>query len=133
MDGTVEAGYTHRVAISNHRLVAVTDDSVSFRWKDYRHGDQIRTLRLDVDERPGSDFFPVYNEGRDTSSSAFPTLQNRECGSEVHATTQVLVNAVNATSAGTVPCPRTTRSDWYRGPVKSAPSWNQHTAGRGFE
>jgi hypothetical protein len=38
------------VAISNHRLVAVTDDTVSFRWKDYRHGSQIRTLTLDVDE-----------------------------------------------------------------------------------
>ena len=32
------ARYTHRVAISNHRLVAVTNDTVSFRWKDYRHG-----------------------------------------------------------------------------------------------
>jgi len=28
--------YTHRVAISNHRLVAADDGSVSFRWKDYR-------------------------------------------------------------------------------------------------
>jgi hypothetical protein len=44
------ARYTHRVAISNHRLVAVTDNTVSFRWKDYRHGSQIRTLTLDVDE-----------------------------------------------------------------------------------
>jgi Putative transposase len=44
------ARYTHRVAISNHRLVAVTDDTVSFRWKDYRHGSQIRTLTLDTDE-----------------------------------------------------------------------------------
>jgi hypothetical protein len=44
------ARYTHRVAISNHRLVAVTDDTVSFRWKDYRHGSQLRTLTLDVDE-----------------------------------------------------------------------------------
>jgi hypothetical protein len=44
------ARYTHRVAISNHRLVAVSDDSVSFRWKDYRHGSQMRTLTLDVDE-----------------------------------------------------------------------------------
>jgi hypothetical protein len=44
------ARYTHRVAISNHRLVAVTGDTVSFRWKDYRHGSQIRTLTLDVDE-----------------------------------------------------------------------------------
>jgi hypothetical protein len=44
------ARYTHRVAISNHRLVAVTDDTVSFRWKDYRHGNQIRTLTLDADD-----------------------------------------------------------------------------------
>jgi hypothetical protein len=44
------ARYTHRVAISNHRLVAVTHDTVSFRWKDYRHGGQIRTLTLEVDE-----------------------------------------------------------------------------------
>jgi hypothetical protein len=44
------ARYTHRVAISNHRLVAVTDNAVSFRWKDYRHGSQIRTLTLEVDE-----------------------------------------------------------------------------------
>jgi hypothetical protein len=44
------ARYTHRVAISNHRLVDVTDDTVSFRWKDYRHGSQIRTLTLDTVE-----------------------------------------------------------------------------------
>ena len=44
------ARYTHRVAISNHRLVDVTDDTVSFRWKDYRHGSQVRTLTLDADE-----------------------------------------------------------------------------------
>ena len=44
------ARYTHRVAISNHRLVAVTDETVAFRWKDYRHGSQVRTLTLDVDE-----------------------------------------------------------------------------------
>jgi hypothetical protein len=44
------ARYTHRVAISNHRLVNVTDDTVSFRWKDYRHGSRVRTLTLDVDE-----------------------------------------------------------------------------------
>jgi len=44
------ARYTHRVALSNHRLVAVTDETVSFRWKDYRHGSQLRTLTLDVDE-----------------------------------------------------------------------------------
>jgi hypothetical protein len=44
------ARYTHRVAISNHRLVTVADGTVSFRWKDYRHGSQIRTLTLDAHE-----------------------------------------------------------------------------------
>jgi hypothetical protein len=44
------ARYTHRVAISNHRLVDVTDDAVSFRWKDYRHGSQVRTLTVDAQE-----------------------------------------------------------------------------------
>jgi hypothetical protein len=29
-------GYTHRVAISNRRLVAADDDAIAFRWKDYR-------------------------------------------------------------------------------------------------
>jgi hypothetical protein len=44
------ARYTHRVAVSNHRLVDVTDETVSFRWKDYRHGSRVRTLTLAVDE-----------------------------------------------------------------------------------
>src|SRR5260370_31193669 len=32
------ARYTHRVAISNHRLLAVTESPVAFRCKDYAHG-----------------------------------------------------------------------------------------------
>ena len=31
------ARYTHRVAISNHRIVDVADGRVTFRWKDYAH------------------------------------------------------------------------------------------------
>jgi hypothetical protein len=34
------ARYTHRVAISNHRLVALRDGRVSFRWRDYAHGNK---------------------------------------------------------------------------------------------
>ena len=44
------ARYTHRVAISNHRLVAVTDDTVAFRWKDYRHGSAVKTATVHADE-----------------------------------------------------------------------------------
>jgi hypothetical protein len=38
--------YTHRVAISNNRLLAIHDGKVSFSWKDYRHGSRRRTMTL---------------------------------------------------------------------------------------
>ncbi len=38
--------YTHRVAISNHRLIAFDGERVTFQWKDYAHGDQSRTMTL---------------------------------------------------------------------------------------
>ena len=38
--------YTHRVAISNHRLLAFDGDHVTFAYKDYAHGDQRRTMTL---------------------------------------------------------------------------------------
>jgi hypothetical protein len=40
------ARYTHRVAISNHRLLAFEDDKVTFRWKDYAHGTKKRKMTL---------------------------------------------------------------------------------------
>jgi Putative transposase/Transposase zinc-binding domain len=42
--------YTHRVAIANSRLVAMTDETVSFRWKDYRHAGRQKIMTLDVGE-----------------------------------------------------------------------------------
>ena len=42
--------YTHRVAISNHRLLAFDRDRVTFQWKDYAHGDQRRAMTLSVME-----------------------------------------------------------------------------------
>jgi Putative transposase/Transposase zinc-binding domain len=44
------ARYTHRVAISNHRLVSLEDGQVTFRYKDYAHGHRLRTLTLDAVE-----------------------------------------------------------------------------------
>jgi Putative transposase/Transposase zinc-binding domain len=40
------ARYTHRVAISNHRLLELKDGQVQFRWKDYAHGGRWRTMTL---------------------------------------------------------------------------------------
>jgi hypothetical protein len=38
--------YTHRIAISNHRLLAFDQEHVTFRWKDYAHGGKQRTMKL---------------------------------------------------------------------------------------
>jgi len=42
--------YTHRVAISNHRLLAFDGERVTFRWKDYAHGGKQRKLTLNAME-----------------------------------------------------------------------------------
>ena len=42
--------YTHRVAISNHRLVALEDGNVIFRWRDSAHGNKKKLMKLPVDE-----------------------------------------------------------------------------------
>jgi ribosomal protein L37AE/L43A len=44
------ARYTHKAAISNHRLVDLSDGRVSFRWKDYAHGGRQGTMTLDAIE-----------------------------------------------------------------------------------
>jgi len=44
------ARYTHRVAISNHRLLAFEKDQVTFRWKDYAHGNKKRKMTITADE-----------------------------------------------------------------------------------
>ena len=42
------ARYTHRVAISNQRLLSIHDGHVAFRWKDYAHRNQQPTMVLDA-------------------------------------------------------------------------------------
>ena len=44
------ARYTHRVAISNHRLLAFENDRVSFRWRDYAHGGKKKVMTVSADE-----------------------------------------------------------------------------------
>jgi hypothetical protein len=42
--------YTHRVAISNHRLIAFDGNNVTFRWRDYAHGNVQRTMTVSAEE-----------------------------------------------------------------------------------
>jgi hypothetical protein len=42
--------YTHRVAISNNRLLSLQDGQVTFKWKDYRHDNAQKTMTLPAEE-----------------------------------------------------------------------------------
>jgi hypothetical protein len=42
--------YTHRVAISNNRLLDIAEGKVTFRYKDYRHDSQQKTMTLEAEE-----------------------------------------------------------------------------------
>jgi len=42
--------YTHRVAISNHRLISFVEGKVTFRWRDSAHHNEQKLLTLSLDE-----------------------------------------------------------------------------------
>lgn len=42
--------YTHRVAISNNRILDIEQELVRFQWKDYRHNDRQNTMTLSAEE-----------------------------------------------------------------------------------
>ena len=42
--------YTHRIAISNHRLLSFDGERVTFHWRDYAHGGKKRIMTLDAGE-----------------------------------------------------------------------------------
>jgi hypothetical protein len=42
--------YTHRVAISNHRLITFDGNNIRFRWRDYAHGNVQRTMTVSAEE-----------------------------------------------------------------------------------
>jgi hypothetical protein len=42
--------YTHRIAISNHRIVKTEDDKVSFRWRDYADNNKPKIMTVSADE-----------------------------------------------------------------------------------
>ena len=42
--------YTHRIAISNHRILSIHDNKVSFKWRDYKNGSKEKVMTLAADE-----------------------------------------------------------------------------------
>ena len=44
------ARYTHRVAIANSRIISCNDNAITFKWRDYRHRQRRKTMKLKPDE-----------------------------------------------------------------------------------
>jgi len=44
------ARYTHRVAISNDRILDIEDETVQFRWRDYRNGNRQKIMTVTAEE-----------------------------------------------------------------------------------
>lgn len=42
--------YTHRVAISNERIVDVTDTTVTFKWRDYKDNNKMKEMTISIEE-----------------------------------------------------------------------------------
>jgi hypothetical protein len=106
------ARYTHRVAISNHRLVNVTEDTVAFRWKDYRHGSQVRTLTLGVEEFLGRFLLHVLPKGFvriryfGLLASRARTAHLAQCRQTLAAAAAPAEPSASTASPVTWPCPR---------------------------
>ena len=51
-EGVVEylGRYSHKIAISNHRLISISDRKVSFSYKYYKHGSVTKTMTLEAEE-----------------------------------------------------------------------------------
>ena len=71
------ARYTHRVAISNHRIVSIAEGQVQFRWKDYAHGNKAKTMTLDAIEFLRRFFLHVLPKGF-VRIRSFGFLSNRQ-------------------------------------------------------
>lgn len=103
------ARYTHRVAISNHRLLNVTDTQVTFRWKDYTHHSKSRVMTLTREEFLRRFLQHVLPKG-------FPRIRyfgffaNRHRGALLPLCRHLLAVAppstATATAVGIHPCPR---------------------------
>jgi hypothetical protein len=93
--------YTHRVAISNHRLLAFDEEHVSFRWKDYAHGGKQRKMTLAATEFLRRFFLHVLPKGF-VRIRHFGLLSNRFRAAQMARCRQLLAMDLSPTESS--PC-----------------------------
>jgi hypothetical protein len=102
--------YTHRVAISNHRLLAFDGEHVTFRWRDYAHGNKSRVMTLHATEFLRRFFLHVLPKGF-VRIRHFGYLANRSRTTQLALCRQLLVgDSTPAAIFATLP---TTASTWH--------------------
>jgi hypothetical protein len=102
--------YTHRVAISNHRLLSFDGERVTFRWKDYAHGGKQRQMTLTGTEFLRRFFLHVLPKGF-VRIRHFGFLANRFRVSRLKLCRQLLTSDFLPTQPAPVPSPDT--SVWH--------------------
>ena len=90
--------YTHRVAISNHRLLSLKDGNVTFKWRDYRHGKRQSLMTLTADEFIRRFLLHVLPRGFQRIRQ-FGLLANRRRSERLARCRQLLCTATPATPA----------------------------------
>jgi hypothetical protein len=91
--------YTHRVAISNHRLLAFGGERVTFRYKDYAHGSKQRKMTLAAAEFLRRFFLHVLPRGF-VRIRHFGFLANRFRASRPALCQELLTSSVGVASQG---------------------------------
>jgi len=105
--------YTHRVAISNHRLLAFEQERVTFRWKDYAHGGKQGTMTLAATEFLRRFFLHVLPRGF-VRIRHFGFLANRFRSSRLALSRQLLSDSSSTrVEAGTCKASAETSSVWH--------------------
>ncbi len=94
--------YTHRVAISNHRLLSFDGERVMFRWKDYAHGGKQRNMTLEAVEFLRRFFLHILPKGF-VRIRHFGFLANRFRATRISLCNQLLSRATQETVASSIP------------------------------
>ncbi len=111
--------YTHRVAISNHRLVSFADGKVTFRWRDSAHNNEQKLLTLAVDEFLRRFLLHLLPEGF-VRIRNFGFLANRRRATTLPLCFQLLGSAAQAKPELTT----TSSSDAWLCPKCGGPCWS---------
>jgi hypothetical protein len=109
--------YSHRVAISNHRLISASDGKVTFRYKDYRHGNKQKVMTLEATEFLRRFCLHILPP-RFVKIRHYGFLSSRRKATELAA---LQGKEVNNSTAETVPAPKLTWQEVCRQRLKYDP------------